>query len=227
MGIFSFIKKKEKPQLSPKQTIKRIIEYMPKIYEEHRQFKNSKEFFEQNEFGLSLESLVELADETGHYFSEEFWDQLANSARKMKMDKIAEYCDNQSKRNITELGFKIPFGWTEIKSAENVFQANISEKLKKEWNSKRRVKDKVDKLLNKNGVHLKSRGRGGHIYYVENGKLAEFEWELEVGGIRLWFESESKWCLPTESELKKEDKKRIKNSIVEWAKQKKEIIKFD
>ena len=60
-----------------------------------------------------------------------------------------------------------------------------------------------------------------------NGKLIEFEWELEVGGMRLWFEAENHWCLPTKSDLKKEDKSRIKQLIIDWAERNNEKIEFD
>jgi len=223
LGLFSFKKKKEKPQLSPKQTIERIIEYMPACYEKQRQFINSKEFFEQNELGLSVDSLVELADESGHYFSEEFWDGLTNVARTMGMDKIAEHCAIQSKQNMVDYGGKIPFGWTKNKIEENLFEANISKKLRNEWDIERRAKDKVDKLLNKDGVHLKSIRGSGYIYYVEQGKLTEFAYETDV----VWFKVQTHWRLPEESEFKKDEKERIKDAITLWAKKTKRDIVFD
>ncbi|SIR26708.1 hypothetical protein [Maribacter ulvicola] len=204
-----------------------MIDYIPEFYKNQRQFQNSIEFYEKNEFGLALESLVELADETEHYFSEEFWTELAKSANMMEMDKVASYCKKQSKKNLKDLDYKLPLGWTTYKISENNFQVHISEKLNGEWKTERRKKDGIEKLLTKNGIHFSNKGRNGYIYYVENGKLIEFEWELEVGGIRLWFEAETHWCLPTKSELKKEDKSRIKDLITDWAEQNKEQIEFD
>ena len=204
-----------------------MIDYMPEFYKNHRQFKNCIEFFENNEFGLALESLVELADETEHYFSEEYWKELSKAADKMEMSKTANYCKKESKRTLKGLDYKLPFGWTTYKISENNFKVNISEKLNGEWKTERRKKDEIEKLLTKNGIHFYNEGRNGYIYFVENGKLIEFEWELEVGGIRLQFEAENHWCLPFKSELKKEDKLRIKNLIIKWAEQNKNVIEFD
>ena len=63
-----------------------MIDYIPEFYKNHRQFQNSIEFYEINEFGLALESLVELADETEHYFSEEFWTELGRAANIIGME---------------------------------------------------------------------------------------------------------------------------------------------
>lgn len=226
VGIFNFIRKNE-TQPSPKKIIKRLIDYIPEFYKNHRQFQNSIEFYEKNEFGLVLESLIELADETEHYFSEEFWTELGKSASLMKMDKVASYCKNQSKNTLKDLDYKLPFGWTTYKVSENNFQVHISEKLNEEWKTERRKKDGIEKLLTENGIHFSTKGRNGYIYFVENGKLIEFEWELEIGCIRLWFESANHWCLPIKSELKEGDKLRIKNMIIKWAENNKESIEFD
>ena len=125
-----------------------MIDYMPEFYKNHRQFKNCIEFFENNEFGLALESLVELADETEHYFSEEYWKELSKAADKMEMPKTANYCKKESKRTLKGLDYKLPFGWTTYKISENNFKVNISEKLNGEWRTERRKKDEIEKLLN-------------------------------------------------------------------------------
>ncbi|NQZ45405.1 MAG: hypothetical protein HRT65_13935 [Flavobacteriaceae bacterium] len=204
-----------------------MIDYIPEFYKNHRQFQSSIEFYEVNELGLVLESLVELADETGHYFSEEFWTELGKAADIMRIDEVGSYCKKQSKKTLKALGYKLPFGWTSHKISENNFQVHISEKLKEGWKTERRLKDGIEKLLTKNGIHISNNGRSGYIYYVENEKLIEFEWELEAGGIRLWFDIENHWCLPAKSELKKEDKSRIKKLIIDWAEQNNEKIEFD
>ncbi len=212
---------------SPKKIIKRMIDYIPEFYKNHRQFQNSIEFYGKNEFGLALESLVELADETEHYFSEEFWTELGKAANIMGMDKVSSYCKKQSKKTLAGLDYRLPFGWTTYKVSENNFQVHISEKLNEEWKTERRKKDGIEKLLNENGIHFSNKGRNGYIYFIENGKLIEFEWELDIGGIRLWFEAENHWCLPAKSDLKKEDKSRIKQLIIDWAERNNEKIEFD
>ena len=95
----------------------------------------------------------------------------------LKLTKEADFCRKQIERNTEEVKRKTPFGWTTIKLNDTHFKHQISVKLKEEWASKRRKKDKVHDLIAKDGVHLKSHGRSGFIYLVDNGKLAEIEFE--------------------------------------------------
>jgi hypothetical protein len=99
MKLFSFIKRKLKKDPTAEQRIRRVIEYMPEFYKTHRQFLACIEYLDYNEWGLALDSLIQLADETGHYFSEEFWLELAAAADTMKLTKEAGYCKEQIKRN--------------------------------------------------------------------------------------------------------------------------------
>jgi len=200
---------------------------MPDFYRSHRQFINCVEFLENREWELALDSLIELADETEHYFSEDFWHGLSESAEKMKLTDKANYCSKQIKRNAEDIKSKTPFGWTTIKFDNTHFQHHISEKLKEEWAIKRREKDKVQEVLMKEGVHFKSQGRGGFLYISDNKKIAEVEFELGVNGIILYFNSLTHWSLPTKQTLTAEEKQKIKIAINNWATKTKNAIEFD
>jgi len=225
--LFNFIKRKQKKDFSPEQTMRHLIEYMPKFYETQRQYVNCIDFLENREWEPALDSLIELADETGHYFSEDYWLGLADSADKMKLNKKSNYCRQQIKRNEKDIKSKTPFGWTTVKIDDNHFQSHISEKLKDEWAVKRRNKDQVLNLIDNDGVHLKSHGRTGFIYIVDNGKIAEVEFELGVNGLILYFSNVIKWELPTRLIMTTEDKQKIRNNIIIWATKTKNAIEFD
>lgn len=227
MKLFNFIKRQPKTDSSPEQTIRRLVDYMPDFYKTQRQFINCVEFLENRELELALDSLIELAYETGHYFSEEFWLGLADSAEKMDLTEKANYCRKQIKRNEEDIKLKTPFGWTTIKFDDTHFQHNISEKLKEEWAAERREKDKVQALITKEGVHLKSHGRSGFLYITDNEKIAEVEFELGINGLILYFNSLANWSLPTKKTLTKDEKQKIKNDIINWATKTKNAIEFD
>ncbi len=168
---------------------------MPEYYRTHRQFINCVEYLEHREWGLALDSLIELTEETGHYFSEEFWNGLADAANKMGLGDKADYCRQQIQRNMTEIKSKTPFGWTTVKSDDTHFVHHISDKLKNEWVRERREKDKVLSLTNKEGIHLKSHGRSGFIYIVDKGRVAEIDFELGINGLMLFFGKVESWTI--------------------------------
>ena len=225
--LFNFIKRQPKTDFSPEQTLRRLVDYMPDFYRTHRQFINCVEFLENRELELALDSLIELADETEHYFSEDFWLELADAADKMVLTDKSKYCRNQIKRNEEDIKSKTPFGWTTIKFDDTHFQHHISDKLKEEWATERRGKDKVQELLTKDGVHLKSHGRSGFLYITDNGKIAEVEFELGMNGLILYFNSLTNWSLPTKQTLTVDEKQKIKSDINNWATNTKNAIEFD
>jgi hypothetical protein len=225
--LFNFLKRQHKTDFSPKQTIKRLVDYMPDIYRTHRQFINCVEYIDNREWELALDSLIELADETEHYFSEDFWFGLAYSADKMGLTNEADYCRKQIKLNEKDVKSKTPFGWTTIKLDDTHFQHHISEKLKEEWATERRVKDNVQELLTKEGVHLKSHGQSGFLYITDNRKIAEVEFELGMNGLILYFNSLTNWSLPKKQTLTVDEKQKIKNDINNWATKTKNATEFD
>jgi hypothetical protein len=227
VNLFNFIKRQPKTDTSPEQTIKRLVDYMPEFYGTHRQFINCVEFLDNREWELALDSLIELADETEHYFSEDFWLGLADAGDKMDLKDKANYCRKQIKRNEKDIKSKTPFGWTTIKFDDTHFQHHISEKLKEEWATERRKKDNVQELLTKQGVHLKSHGRSGYIYYVANGKIAEIDFELGVNALILFFSRTINWELPQKLPLNTEEKQNIRIDIINWATKTNNAIEFD
>jgi hypothetical protein len=80
---------------------------------------------------LHSTALIELADETEHYFPEDFWLGLADLP-KMNLADNANYCRKQIKRNAEDIKSKTPLGWKTIKFDDSHFQHHISEKLKEE-----------------------------------------------------------------------------------------------
>ena len=227
MKLFDFIKRKQQTNFSPEQTMRHLVEYMPEFYKTHRQFVNSIDYLERKEWELALDSLIELANETEHYFSEEFWIELAESAEKMNLKSQSVFCRQQIERNEKEINMKTPFGWTTIKNDDNHFQHYIAEKLNEESTEKRRQKDNVLKLINKDGVHLKSHGRTGYLYIVDKGKICEVGFELGINGLILYFESLNDWSLPTKKRISDKEKEEIRNYITDWAKRTKSDIEFD
>lgn len=93
--LFNFIKRQRQTDLSPEQTIRRLVDYVPDFYRTHKQFINCLEFIENREWELALDSLIELADAPEHYFSEDFWFGLADSADKLGLIDRASYCRKQ------------------------------------------------------------------------------------------------------------------------------------
>src|SRR5687768_8817061 len=182
MSIFSIFKKsKTEPQdLTPAAILRLTQAYVPEFYKDNEQFKESKEFLDHNEWGLALETLIEMADESGHYFSEDFWHNLATCADKMQMIQQAEYCRQQISRNEKEIGSKTPKGWTTIKIDDNTREHHIAKIVEDKWMSDRHQKDKLNDLLKVNGFHIKYHGRSGTIYYIDNGKVLEIGFEMSA-----------------------------------------------
>lgn len=227
MGLFNFIKKKKQERMSPEDILQRLVEYMPDKYVQKRQFINCKMYLEHNELGLALDSLVELTSETNHYFSEEFWQEIKKAAKEMGMENAVKYSEKQLKRNATDLNSMTPFGWTTLKVDDTHYQSFISKKLQNEWTAERRKKDKIEKILTIDGIHCKSHGRSGYIYFVKNRQVAEVEYELGVGGLILWFASVDSWVIPIEKELDKGEKEELKNAIIGWSNKTKNTIEFE
>ena len=200
---------------------------MPVVYNDHRQLKDSIEFLKQNELGLALDSLIELSEETGHYFSDKYWLDLADAADQMKMIKKRDFCRQQIRKTEKDLKFKVSFGSTVDKIDDTHFQHYISDKIKDKWAKERREKDNVDQLMNNDGLHFKSHGRNGFFYFVDKGRLAEIEYELGVNGLIIWFNSIDNWAKPNKLPLTTDEKLTIKTEIEKWADKTKNSIDFD
>jgi hypothetical protein len=230
MQLFNLFKKKNEDisQLSVKEQLSYLIDYIPDFYKDQREYLYATNYLKHDEWGLSLESLIELAVETDHYFSEEYWQRLADTANSMSLSELSNYCLKQIEHNQKDLKSITPFGWTTIKFDDNHFQHYISEKIKENWVAKRHQRDNVNSLLKKeNGVYLKMNGRSGTIYVIDQDRLAEVDVEIGMSGLLLYFNNTTHWILPLKQALTIEEKQIIRTSIISWASKTKNSVEFD
>lgn len=116
----------------------------------------------------------------------------------------------------------LPNGWTETKISENTFVTKIPQEQRDNWDKERREKDKVGQLSKKDGFHDTSCGRAGTIYYVENGRVCELDYEIsgvKEFDILINFDGLTEWIFPTKESIS--DKKAIKEKLVNWLNKKK------
>ncbi len=235
MGIFSFFKKRKplpykasEPSGSPSAILHQILKEIPEFYENSKQYDDCKVFLEHQEYGLALESLIEMADESGHYFYEDFWLDLATCADKMGMSDEAAHCRKQLKRNEKAIGYKTSRGITWYEAADGMLKQHFVTKQHREWANEQRKKDKLDKLIKKDGFHMKSQGRCGTIYYIEHGKVLEIGWEMSgvpEYHILQGFDSINYWSIPEGLPLDPEAKATIRLKFQAWSQ--KEKLKTD
>jgi hypothetical protein len=229
MKFFNLFNRKrtvELDQRSAENILKRVANYIPDFYFQQPQYGDCIEFLDNHEWELALNCLIELAEGTGHYFSEEFWTELSQAAKKMNLFEKSTYCLKQVDQNKQNCGSGTPFGWTTIKLDENHFQHHISQRLKNDWAADRRAKDRIYEWLEKDGVYSRGPSRAGCIYYSEKGKMAEVEYELGANAVILYLRLLKNWILPEQITLTNLEKQRIKDAIIEWAK-KKDAIDVD
>ncbi|MEJ1237375.1 hypothetical protein WBG78_04540 [Chryseolinea sp. T2] len=222
MGLFNF----KKRESDPARTIQRMIDYMPEFYRNHRQFENCVQYFKQGELGLALNSLIELTEETGHNFSEEFWAGLSDAASKMGLKEEVHFCREQAAGSQNELRSKIPFGSTLEKIDDTHVQYHTSTRLKDENAEMRRKKDKVMALSAEDGVHLKLHDLGGFIYLVDKGRIAEIDVELAASRLVLCLEKINYWSIPTRTEMTQEEISRIKRQLTSWSAKSRNPVEF-
>jgi hypothetical protein len=82
-------------------------------------------------------------------------------------------------------------------------------------------------LLTREGVHLKSHGPSGYIYYVANGKIAEIDFELGIDAIIIYFSRTVNWEIPKKLSLTVEEKQNIRIDIINWALKTNNVVEFD
>jgi hypothetical protein len=245
MGLFNFMKKQLNLGLSveqmvrqalnttelklnadrtPEQTVELLLAYMPNFYKTHQQYLNCVEYFEKKEWAIALDSLIELANESGHYFSEDYWLALANAADKMNLPDKAAYCRQQIERNARDIKSKTPFGWTTVKADDTHLEHHMSEQLLANVATIRHNNDKVHDLAKTDGVHLKSYGRSGVLYIVNNGNVAEVDFEWGWRCLMVFFSNMAYWTLPTRQLMTPDEKQKVKDDVLAWAaKEKKKI----
>ncbi len=212
---------------SPETILQRLMSYLPGHYNASRQYGQCLEFLEHHEWGLALESLIELADESGHYFSNEYWENLAQAADLMNLSEFSAYCQTQIARNARDLKTNIPpFGYTIEVLNSNTRKLYIADKIREESAAERREKDQVKPLLQTDGVHCKQYGRSGFFYVVDQGRLAEFEFEMGRGAEILYFNETNHWVLPNAIPITPTEKQQIRQQIYQWSVQNSFSVEF-
>jgi len=126
------------------------------------------------------------------------------------------------------LKYILPKGWTETKISENSYLTNIPKEQIDQWQIERWKKDKVNKLIQKDGFYLKPNGRSGTIYFVDNNQLCELG--IEISGVKefdiiIYFEQLIEWKLPNKKIMLENEKETIRERLLIWLK--KEKIKAD
>lgn len=119
---------------------------------------------------------------------------------------------------------KLPERRTETKISEETYFVNIPQGESDKWKTDRWRKDKVEKLLNTEGFCIKDHGCSGMIYFVENGKFCEIDFEISGVSqydILVFFDGLSEWVFPSKKEMTNVEKEVIKEKLVIWLKIKK------
>ena len=62
-------------------------------------------FFKNKDLELAVKSLLKLANESGHYFSNEFWNRLSQVTDKMNLKAEFEFCKGQLEKNVKDESF--------------------------------------------------------------------------------------------------------------------------
>ena len=131
-------------------------------------------------------------------------------------------------QNKTTPTHKMSEGWTESKISEDACYTNIPQEVLDKWQTKRWKKHKVESLVKKDGFHLKEDGRCGTIYFIENEKFCEIDFEISGVSqydILVFFDNLSQWDFPLKNKMTDVEKEIIKNKLQIWLKSKK--IKAD
>jgi hypothetical protein len=228
MKIFDWFNKKEdtNTNLSVQELIQDCLNYIPNKIATHKYVLNCNEHVTQHEWELAAESLCDLCKETGYFFSNAHWTSLSQAAEKLNNKEIKSYCRNQISRNIKEFGQGDLKGTVIEKMGEGYIHY-LSEVVKDQWAEELRLKHKVHKLLDENGLHYKSDGRGGMFYYVSDKSLIEIEWELGAEGLIVWFHGVTEWAIPKGKLITQEQKDKTLIALKKWSEQKNTPLDID
>lgn len=120
--------------------------------------------------------------------------------------------------------WKLPEGWTETKVCDDVYALHMPEGQIEKWKAERHEKDNVDELITKNGFHNCYHGRGGYIYYVEDGHLCEIFYELSDGlpfNIALSSLDLRRWARPEGKSIPQDKQLEILRKLRSWLREQK------
>lgn len=109
--------------------------------------------------------------------------------------------------------------WVGNSTSENEYWAELSKMENNKWQIDQWKKDKVNKLIKKEGFHIKEYGRTGTIYYVEENKLCQIF--FEISGVKqfdilIYFEQLKQWELPLKKNLSDNEIEKIKEKLRTW-----------
>jgi hypothetical protein len=85
--------------------------------------------------------------------------------------------------------------------------------------AKRWQEDKVEKMRRVDGFHYRSHGRGGMIYYIQQGRVLELYYEMS--GVKqfdllIYFAEATHWVLPVKQVVLPEEKAAIREQLTQW-----------
>lgn len=225
MNLFEFFRNRRPSDITPAQILKRLVDCLPDVYKTHRQYVNCVEYLVHHEWELALDSLIELAEETGDHFSNEHWQDLADAAAKMDLTRKVDYCKGQIRLNEREHASYLPLGCTNEKS-EDVNIVHVSKSFADQKAIERRENDKVHVLASTDGVHVTYHCKGGFLYIVERGNVTEAGFELGVNGFIVDVAHLTAWVLPSVVPLTVQEKEDVKRAIIRWGEDKNVRMEF-
>ncbi|GGH83248.1 hypothetical protein HNQ91_006011 [Filimonas zeae] len=221
--LFRAGNRRSREESGPDVILSEVLEYTPELYKTSTHFSAASSFLINQNWELALNSLVQLAEESGHYFSEDFWLNLALCANKINQPARTDHCRRQIERIKSETGLYAPKGWTIIKVADNIHTFQIARVIKERWKKVQHDRDNLYDLLGENGFHLKPFGDGGTIYYIENGKVLEIDFKKDESGqcnMLLVFEEIKYWIKPFEQPFTGKEKETVRTKLLAWLKKK-------
>lgn len=193
---------------------------MPEQHKQTQPFQNCIAYLEKKDYPAAVNSLVELANSTTHYFYREYYEELAQAAAKLGMFGIAEALLQFVEENRRQV--RIPYGWTmgpiqktdePLVSTQETF---ISAKVRLEYKYQIFENDGAAGLLDKEGFHFKSHGRSGALYYVNNSRLAYADCELTSVGMEVYMPSLACWYLPVVQKMTDEERTQAVDAFRVW-----------
>lgn len=215
-------KEQPQPRTGPFASFERAITLLPHFYRTEPAFSECLRLV-ANDDPQAVESLIALTKVEGHYFSDQFWREVADCASQVELPGQVAYCQQQIEKNANELNQKLQPGWTMYKTDPSTYKTHIAQSVWDRWDEARRTKHNVSKLLKKNGFHMVQDGREGTLYYVNKGRLMEFY--VEPSGnpeysIIVSFSRVSGYVLPARVKMTDDEKGRLKADLQAWLRRK-------
>jgi hypothetical protein len=222
MRFFNFFKKDDPPRSRSFEAIfGALIQNLPENYETHRQYVAAVDYIGAHKWQLALDSLAGLADETGHYFSDDFWYGLAEAADKMGLAGQSAYCRAQPQKTKAVLGWTPGAGTTLEKISDTQYKQHVSRKAQQGRDDERRKKDGLPGFIHKEGFHMPGNGRGGTLYYVRDRKVGEIYWEISgvpQYDLLIAVNSVNHWALPAPQTMTEAEKQKLRDELEVWLK---------